>query len=70
MMLEWDRTNGASGIALDNKLGIATEEQLSEPERRLSSARLFELQMNETNKKIIFDKKRKKPQKDLTLFLI
>ena len=45
MMLEWDRTNGASGIALDNKLGIATEEQLSEPERRLSSARLFELQM-------------------------
>lgn len=57
MMLEWDRTNGASGIALDNKLGIATEEQLSEPERRLSSARLFELQMNETNKKIIFDKK-------------
>ena len=28
MMLEWDRTNGASGIALDNKLGIATEELL------------------------------------------
>lgn len=56
MMLEWDKSGMTSGLALDNKLGITTEEELSQPERRLSSARLFELQAKELNQNIVFDK--------------
>ena len=56
MMLEWDRSNMTSGLALDNKLGIRTEEELSEPERRISTARLFELKEKEDNKTLVFNK--------------
>ncbi len=56
MMLEWDRTNGKSKFALDNKLGIATEEELAEPERRISKARLVGLIEKEKDRNIVFNK--------------